>query len=468
MRSVQNKIGEGEVIIMLVRLLLIAILVVISLFCWISLVNPVDVEFVFFGERLSTSVSALMISSFVLGAFLVFISTLARDARRAFEEFRKSRQRKKGQKVKEDLNRGMDGFIRGDFAKAKTHFIEALKKDPTQVDLYLRLADIHLKEDSEDEALLWLQRARLIDLRNVDILLREAEVYQRRKRFDEAVRTLNRVTELDDTNLKAQRSLREIWLESRQWEEAIRVQKSILKLVQGKQAKEEETLFYLGLKYEHGRERLNQGGEENLGIALKEAKEIIREQKDFQPGFVLLGDVLLRMGRWAAAGKVWGKSFMRFKSIVFILRLEDLYLGREDPGTLLRIYQKALRQYPAHWAIRFFYAKLCLRLEMLDEALEALDEISVGREDFPAFHRLLAEIYLHKKDFSRAAKEFERSFEMSGRAYLPFYCTTCEKESEEWTAYCPRCHQWSTYKIKKEEAVAPSPPSFSERIPVPF
>jgi lipopolysaccharide biosynthesis regulator YciM len=192
---------------------------------------------------------------------------------------------------------------------------------------------------------------------------------------------------------------------------------------------------------------------------LKEAKEIVREQKNFQPGFVLLGDACLRMGRWAVAGKVWGKSFMRFKSIIFLLRLEDLYLRREDPGTLLRIYQKALKQNPDQWVIRFFYAKLCLRLEMLDETLEALDEISLRQKDFPALHRLLAETALHKKDFGRAAKEFEKTFELSGKSLLPFSCTLCDRESQEWIAYCPQCHRWSTYALREGEQTVSTPAS---------
>jgi len=454
---------------MLIRLLLIIILIVISLFCWISLENPLDIEFHFFGEVLSTSVSALMITSFVLGALLVFISTLARDAKRAIEGYRKSRQKKKGESLKEDLNRGMDDFLRGNLAKAKAHFVEVLKRDPSQIDLYFRLSEIALKEGNEEEALHWLERARLIDMRNVDILLREAELYQRMKRFDEAIRILNRAIGMDDTNLKALRSLREIYLDSRRWEEAIRAQKSILKLIKGKQAEEEETLFYLGLKYERARDLLNQGGEENLESALKEAKEILRERKTFQPGFVLLGDIYLRMGRWASAGKVWGKSFTRLKSVIFILRLEELYLSREDPSTLLRIYQRALAKNPEDWVIGFFYAKLCLRLEMLDEALEEIDEISLRQKDFPALHRLLAEIYLHKKDFGRAAQEFEKTFELSRTSYLPFRCTTCERESREWIAYCPQCRQWSTYTIKEDEkTTAPPYPSLAERAHLPL
>jgi lipopolysaccharide biosynthesis regulator YciM len=428
------------------------------------LLNPLDVEFHFFGKLIPTDLSTLMISSFVLGAMLVFFSTLTRDAKRAIEGYQKSRQMKKDQSLKEELNKGMDDFLRGNLPKAKTHFVEVLKGNPSQIDLYFRLSEIALKEGNEEEALHWLERARLIDMKNVDILLHEARLYQRMKRFDEAIRILNRAIGMDETNLPALRSLREIYLDSRRWEEAIRVQKSILKFTKGKKAEEEETLFFLGLKYEHARELLNRGGEDNLGSALKEAKEIARERKTFQPGFVLLGDIYLQMGRWASAGKVWGKSFTRFKSIIFILQLEELYLSREDPGTLLRIYQRVLAKNPDHWVIGFFYAKLCLRLEMLDEALEEIDEISLRHKDFPALHRLLAEIYLHKKDFGRAAQEFEKTFELSGTSYLPFYCTACERESKEWIAYCPQCHQWSTYTIKEGEKITPLPsPSFSER-----
>lgn len=454
---------------MLVKILLSFFFIVIGFFLWLSYQNPMDVEFHFFGETYETELSILMISSFLFGAMLVFLGTLTRDARQAIKVYLNSRQKRQEESLKEELNEGMDVFLRGDLKKAKTHFIEVLKRDPTQIDLYFRLSEIVLREGHDQDALHWLGRAELIDMKNIDVLLRQAEVYQRMKRFDEAIRVLNRAIGLDETNLQAQKSLRQIYLDSRRWEEAIRIQRSILKFTKGKQAEEEEILFYLGLKYESARDLLSRGGEQNLENALKEAKEIIRERKTFQPGFVLLGDIYLQMGKWTAAGNVWGKSFTRFKSVVFILRLEDLYLIREDPSTLLRIYQRVLSRDPENWVLAFFYAKLCLRLEMLDEALEEINEISVRVKDFPALHRLLAEIYLHKKDFGRAAQEFEKTFELSGTSYLSFFCTACERESKEWIAYCPQCHQWSTYTIKEAEKAIPlSSPSFSERVHLPL
>jgi lipopolysaccharide biosynthesis regulator YciM len=454
---------------MLVKLLLSFLFIVIGFFLWLSYLNPLDVEFHFFGKTFETDLPILMISSFVLGAMLVFLGTLARDAKRAIEGYQRSREKRREESLKEELDKGMDVFLQGNLPKAKTHFIEVLKRDPTQIDLYLRLSEIALQEGNDQDALHWLGRAELLDMKNIDILLRQAGVYQRMKRFDEAIRALNRAIGLDEGDLRALKSLRQIYLDSRRWEEAIRIQKSVLKFTKGKQAEEEETLFYLGLKYERARDLLNRGGEQNLENALKEAKEIIRERKTFQPGFVLLGDIYLQKGRWATAGNVWGKSFTRFKSIVFILRLEELYLSREDPSTLLRIYQRVLKHDPENWVLAFFYAKLCLRLEMLDEALEEINEISLRVKDFPALHRLLAEIYLHKKDFSRAAQEFEKTFELSGTSYLSFFCTTCERESKEWIAYCPQCHQWSTYTIKEAEKAFSLPsPSFPERVHLPL
>ncbi len=456
---------------MLSRLLTIIVLAAIALFCAVSLGNPLDIEEfnLLFWKTGPTDLPTLMFLSFLLGAMLAFIVFVARDVKRAIEGIQESRQKKKGLSLKEEFNRGMEAFLRGNLSKAKTHFVTVLKKDPSQIDLYLRLSEISLKESNEDEAFQWLERAKAIDMNNLEALFAEVNLYQQMKRFDDAIRTLNRVIRLDDSNLRALRSLREIFLNSQRWEEAIQTQRSILKLTKGKKAEEEETLFYLGLKYEHARDFLNKGGEASLERALKEAKEIVKESKTFMPGLVLLGDIYLKMGKWAIAGKVWGKSFARFKSIVFILRLEELYLSREDPSTLLRIYQRALKRDPENWVMTFHYARLCLRLELLDEALEAVDELSLKRKDFPALHRLLAQIYLRKKDFDQAAHEFEKTFELSGTSYLPFFCNVCEKESKEWVAYCPQCRHWNTYAIKEGERIATFfPPSVGEQRPLPW
>ena len=99
---------------MLVRLLIVIMIIIVSVFCILSFANRVEVDFNFFGETYETQLPTLMISSFALGALLVFLGTLARDAKRALDEYRRSRQKREEQAAKEELNRGMDDLLRGD------------------------------------------------------------------------------------------------------------------------------------------------------------------------------------------------------------------------------------------------------------------------------------------------------------------------------------------------------------------
>lgn len=261
---------------MMIRLFLMLTLIIISLFCWLSLGNPVDIEFHFFGKVIDTDLSILMISSFVLGVLLVFLGTLTRDARRAIVEFQKSRKKKREEALKEELEKGMEAFLRGDLAKAKTHYTEILKRDPTQIDLYLRLSEIAQREGKDEEALWRVEKANLIDPRSVNLLLHEATLRRKMKQFPDAIRVLNRIIDLEAGNLKALKCLREVYLESGKWEEALRTQKAVLKYTKGKQAEEEETFFYLGLKYEHVKDLLDKIGGDSSEVLLKEAKEIAR------------------------------------------------------------------------------------------------------------------------------------------------------------------------------------------------
>ena len=159
---------------MIVRLLLILTLLIISLFCWLSFTQSHGCGVLFFRQnhynRSSHPDDYLLCARGAVGV----CGDLGSRCQTGDSNIRRSRQEKKRQFLKEEFSRGMDNLIRGDLTKAKGHFGEVLKKDPTQIDLYLRLSEINYKEGKSEEALHWLERARLIDLNNVDILLRES------------------------------------------------------------------------------------------------------------------------------------------------------------------------------------------------------------------------------------------------------------------------------------------------------
>ena len=115
---------------------------------------------------------------------------------------------------------------------------------------------------------------------------------------DAAIRLLNRITDLDAGNLKALKCLREVYLESQRWEEALRTQKTVLKYTKGKQAEEEETFFYLGLKYEHVRELLSRGGGDSLDPLSKRQKRSFEKKRSFFPA----------ISCWAISTNAWGNG----------------------------------------------------------------------------------------------------------------------------------------------------------------
>jgi tetratricopeptide (TPR) repeat protein len=96
----------------------------------------------------------------------------------------------------------------------------------------------------------------------------------------------------------------------------------------------------------------------------------------------------------------------------------------------------------------FFYARLCLKLEMIDEAIDVLKTLAEEKE-FRGLHRAMAEAYIHRGKFEDAVKEFLQAFPMS-QVYLPFYCVKCQAVKEEWTDFCETCYSWNTVNIRQD------------------
>lgn len=67
----------------------------------------------------------------------------------------------------------------------------------------------------------------------------------------------------------------------------------------------------------------------------------------------------------------------------------------------------------------FFYARLCLKLEMIDEAIDVLKTLLAEEKEFRGLHRAMAEAYIHRSKFEDAVKEFSKAFPMSQCIY-PF------------------------------------------------
>ena len=245
------------------------------------------------------------------------------------------------------------------------------------------------------------------------------------------------------------RELRDVYIKEKEWEEALKLQKKIIKGCPKGEIDRESNL-QRGLRYERAR-GMAERGEEDRGI--KELKDIVREDHIFTPPQVLLGELLRRAGETKEAIKVWRKGFEKTHEIIFLNKLEDLYLTKEDPRGIIHLYLDAIKKEPNNIVIPFFYARLCLRLEMIDEALEKLEEMEPNLAEHPSYHYLLAEGYSHRGDHEQAAEEYRKGLELEGGTYVPYRCTSCQREVKDWLPLCPSCNQWGTLTACTQEEI---------------
>ena len=117
---------------------------------------------------------------------------------------------------------------------------------------------------------------------------------------------------------------------------------------------------------------------------------------------------------------------------------------------ILKIYRRVLDLSPKDHLTSFLYARLCLRLEMIDEAIDTLNLLLGEGQEFRGLHRAMAEAYIHRGTMDRAVEEFRTAFPMK-HIYIPFTCNNCQSVKEEWSDFCESCLSWNTISVKREE-----------------
>ena len=376
---------------------------------------------------------------------------LIRDLMEGWKELKRDRETKKKEALQAEIAKGLNLLSKGDAGRGLIHLTNALERDPENLDIYARLSDIHASQGRLKEAVEVLEKAWAIDSDNEEILLKKARLYDQIGNSLMAIDTLKKVLAMDPNNLTALMDARGVYVKGENWKEAFGVQKKILRTIKSDTNASQEKRLYLGLKYEYAQSLTREGNEGSLEKALRLCREIIKQQKEFLPAYILLGDIYQKQNRWVEAGKILGKGFHVSRSVTFLLRLEDLYLKRDDRKTLVRIYRRALENNPDNLVIPFVYSGLCLKLKMLDEAMDEIVEIKKRRKDTAALHGLMAEVLAEKGQMDKAVREFRRTVELAGSLRLPFVCRSCQRESGEWVARCPSCNQWNTYFLEGEE-----------------
>jgi len=428
------------------KLLALFFCVFLVLYLYLAYLNPEHIDFYVGGGRsYSTSVANFVTISFVAGVLISVILGFFSDAGRAISSWRAGKEVRRREEFKDALERARLYELKGEREKAIDHVNKLIRSAPALEDAYLLAADLHLGAKEYDKAGEILRLAEANLGKRESILFKMVRVDLATKDVARVQKDLKDILSVNESSLKAMGIMRDLHVCNKEWGQALELEKKLRKYIKN----EEETRRYLGIRYEKLKESFEQQGGRGLEATGKELRDILNEDKRFIPAYLLLADVYRKTGKLNDAGRVYGRGYSKTGHIIFLLKMEDLYIARGEPAVILKIYRKILDMGPGNRFIMFLYAKLCLRLEMIDEAMDTLNTLLASEGEFPGLHRAMAEAYIDRGELESAVDEFRKAFPIE-HAYVPFVCSKCQSHKETWQDFCESCFSWNTITVKQE------------------
>jgi lipopolysaccharide biosynthesis regulator YciM len=424
---------------------LLLVILFLVFFIYFSSLNPQEITLHYFPDQNVTySVAIVVVACILLGLVIGYLAHLYTAASHLAKHWQKERAEKSFREVAAIYRDGVGRLLSGDIKKAHTLLQRALDRDPARIETYIALASVYLQEGDPHEGLNLLLKARSLQPKSLEVLFKLAATYEDQGRDEEAAQIYQEILPIENDNRKALRGLRDLHIKHGRWQEALDLQKRIIKAGPGSKRLEEEKQKLLFLRYEVARIALAEGKTDQ---AKTEFRDIIGQARDFTPARVSLGDAYQAQGRNEDAIRVWMEGYRALGRSIFLSRIEDLYMAAEDPATLLSFFRTTLMERADDLMLRLFYGKVCLRLEMIDDALEQLNAVRNAGVEFGQLHQLLAEAHRRRNRAEEAITEYKKALGLNTRLSLGYICDDCGETSPEWQSRCPACGTWGSFAL---------------------
>ncbi|MBE0500452.1 MAG: tetratricopeptide repeat protein [Desulfuromonadales bacterium] len=438
----------------IIALFMIVFVAFAVLFLYFWNINPGEITVFLTNDfSISSPTPIIMVGTILVGLLLgngVHILSLITHS---LSHWRHDRKEKKEREIEAIYREGVGRLLSGDTKKAHTLLQKALDKDPVRIEAYIAMASTYLQEGALEESVNLLLKAKGIAPRSLEVLFKLATTYEEIGQEEKAISTYLDILTIEKNNRKALRCLRELKIRHGLWQDALDLQESIMKVGPGHNRLEEEKDKLFSLRYEVGRVKL----ENNDTDAAKAIfKTLIKERPDFVPARVSIGDAYTRQNRPEEATRIWREAYTALGKSIFLSRLEDLFLNAEDPSGLFDLYKDFIAAREDDLILRLFFGKLCLRLEMIDEAFEQLYALESAGIETPHLHLLLAEAHRRRNRIDEAIGEYKKALGIDGRLNLNYVCEDCGSPSVDWQSRCPACGTWGSFVVPGRQQIMKS------------
>jgi lipopolysaccharide biosynthesis regulator YciM len=404
----------------------------------------------------SVPVYAVLLVAFLIGFLPAGGALMAQTLRRDLNLRRDRRASREARSLEGAYRRAADFQADGQWAKAATELENLLKNRGESFGALVRYGEVLRQLGRSDEALEIHRKASVLYPQSVAILYQLAEDYEAVGQPEVSSQLRDRILrDFPGIGVRVLRRRRNAALARRDWKEAFRLQERLENLLSdGGQSVEleRERDVRRGLAYQRGEDLLQT---DRVAEARQLFEEILAEEPRFIPARILLGESCLVDDDPAGAAEVWREGFRLTGSPVFLQRIEDDFIEREEPMEAIETLHEMIAQTDNDLLPRFFLGRLYYRLEMHEEALRQLSELRERIHPSPTFHFLLARIHERRGEMAKAVEELSACVAEAGITTQEYRCRSCHAKYSDWTDRCESCGAWNSVEMDfKEERVS--------------
>lgn len=357
-----------------------------------------------------------------------------------------SRAKKEKEKISPKLYiDAMKSLLAGEEKVAFQKFKEVARRDPDNLDAFLKLGDLFRKNKKYDKAMqihkeLLIRPSILPEDKN-EILKSLSQDYSDSGNNNKAIAVLQELYQENEKDRWVALRLLTEYETTARWEEAFDLRKRI------NDSKEGETNRILALyKIFWGKARADIGELHKARVAYKEA---LNYDESCIPAYIYLGDAYYEDGRLKDAVEYWKKLVETIPEAGYLVfdRLEKSLFELGGYGDITEIYENLLSRNPKNVTALFYLARINEKKGYLETAVDQYRQILDTDPDYSAARLSLATLHLASGHQEEAMDLLENLMQSFPPAQKEFTCQRCGHKSTEPLWKCPSCQEWNSIKI---------------------
>lgn len=339
----------------------------------------------------------------------------------------------------------LKALLAGEEQVAFQKFREVARKDPENLDAYLKLGDLFRKNKKYDKALqihkeLTFRPSLSLEQRN-EILKSLAQDYSASGDHDKAIFVLLDLYKANEKDEWVASKLLSEYEQTAKWEEAFELRKK------ASSRKEDQTHKVLALyKVFWGKDRADTGELHKARVAYKEA---LNYDETCIPAYLYLGDAYYEDERLKDAVDYWKKLVETVPEAGYLVfdKLEKALFELGEYGGITEIYESILTRNPKDIFALFSLARINEKMGLRETAMDQYKLILDIDPTFSSARLSLAKLYLVEGRREEAMDLLDNLLQSFPPARKEFACKRCGHKSSEPLWRCPSCGEWNSFNV---------------------